>query len=73
LKPKEQIVLNFRFRPKIRLPDFDQAILIQVEGEEEPRKLCSVQGTAHGIELKIMDEVQSHYGDQAKRELMPAT
>lgn len=57
LKPKEQLPLEFKFRPRQRLPDFDQDIMIQVEGEEEPRKLCSVMGTAHGIELKIMDEV----------------
>lgn len=31
--------------------------MIQVEGEEEPRQLLAVKGTAHGIELKIMDEV----------------
>jgi len=57
LKPREQLPLEFKFRPKQRIPDFEQNILIHVEGEEEPRKLLAVKGTAHGIELKIMDEV----------------
>jgi hypothetical protein len=57
LKPREQLPLEFKFRPKQRIPDFEQSIMIHVEGEEEPRKLLAVKGTAHGIELKIMDEV----------------
>ena len=57
LKPKEVLPLEVRFKPKTRMPDFEHEIMIQVDGVEEDRKLLSVKGVAHGIELKIMDEV----------------
>jgi hydrocephalus-inducing protein len=57
LKPKEVLPLEVRFKPKTRMPDFEHDIMIDVEGVEEKRKLLSVKGVAHGIELKIMDEI----------------
>ena len=33
--------------------------MISIEGVEDPKKLFTVRGVAHGIELKIMDEVLS--------------
>jgi len=57
LKPKESYPVEIRFRPKTRLPPFEQDIMLQIEGIEEPRKFCTVVGVAHGIELKLMDEV----------------
>ena len=57
LKPKEQLPLEIRFRPKARMPDFEHEIMLVVDGVEEERTLLSVRGVAHGIELKIMDEV----------------
>ncbi len=57
LKPKESYPVEIRFRPKTRLPPFEQEIMLQIEGIEEPRKFITVAGVAHGIELKLMDEV----------------
>lgn len=33
--------------------------MIEIEGVEEAKKLFTLRGVAHGIELKIMDEVIS--------------
>jgi hypothetical protein len=57
LKPKESIPVELRFRPKTRLPPFEHDVMIKIEGIDEPRKLLSVNGIAHGIEIKLMDEV----------------
>lgn len=56
LKPKEVMPVEVRFHPKTRLPNFNLNILLEVE-PNEPRKLISLHGVAHGIELKLMDEV----------------
>ena len=57
LKPKETFQCEIKFKPKVRLPPFEQNIMIQIDGVEEERKLFKLTGVAHGIELKIMDEV----------------
>ena len=59
LKPKESLPIEIKFKPKIRLPNFEQDIMIHIDGIEEARKLFTLRGVAHGIELKIMDEVLS--------------
>lgn len=56
LKPREVKQVEVRFNPKTRLPDFNHNILLEVE-PNEPRKLISLHGVSHGIELKLMDEV----------------
>jgi hydrocephalus-inducing protein len=56
LKPKESIPMEIRFRPKTRLANFEHEIYLKIEGMEEKRKILSLLGAAHGIELKIMDE-----------------
>ena len=56
LKPREVLPLEVRFNPKARLPNFNLDILLEVE-PNEPRKLMSLHGVSHGIELKLMDEV----------------
>ena len=33
--------------------------MILIDGIEDPKKLFTLRGVAHGIELKIMDEVLS--------------
>lgn len=65
LKPKEQLPLEVRFKPKARLGNFDQEVLLQIEGMEEKRKILNLLGAAHGIELKIMDE-QIAFGSVVK-------
>jgi len=48
--------VEVRFNPKTRLPNFNLDILLEVP-PNEPRKLISLHGVSHGIELKLMDEV----------------
>lgn len=59
LKPKETLPVEIKFKPKTRLPNFEHNILLKIDGIEDSRKLFKVIGVAHGIELKIMDEVIS--------------
>jgi len=59
LRPKETFPIEIKFRPKVRLPNFEQGIMIEIEGLDQPKKLFTLRGVAHGIELKIMDEVIS--------------
>lgn len=56
LKPREVLPVEVRFNPKVRLPNFSLDILLSVE-PNEPRKLITLHGVSHGIELKLMDEV----------------
>lgn len=57
LKPKELHHVEIKFRPKERIKPFEHDIMLQVEGIEETTKMCTVSGVAHGIELRLMDEV----------------
>jgi len=56
LKPREVLPVEVRFHPKARLPNFNLDVMLSVE-PNEPRKLISLRGVSHGIELKLMDEV----------------
>jgi hydrocephalus-inducing protein len=48
--------VEVRFNPKSRLPPFNLDVQLVVD-PLEPRKLISLRGVSHGIELKLMDEV----------------
>lgn len=48
--------IEVRFNPKSRLPNFNLEVQLVVQ-PNEPRKLISLHGVSHGIELKLMDEV----------------
>jgi hydrocephalus-inducing protein len=61
LKPREVLPIEVRFNPKIRLQPFNLELLVVVE-PNEPRKLLSLLGVSHGIELKLMDEVVAFGG-----------
>lgn len=56
LKPNKVLPVEVRFNPSTRMPDFAHDILLDIKGNET-RKLFTVQGVAHGIELKLMEEV----------------
>jgi hydrocephalus-inducing protein len=56
LKPKKVLPIEIRFKPDSRMPNFSHDILLDIKGNET-RKLFTVQGVSHGIELKIMEEV----------------
>ena len=57
LKPKESYPVEIKFRPKERIKPFEHELMLQIEGIDEPRKFLTVTGVAHGIELRLMDEV----------------
>lgn len=56
LKPRKTLPIEVRFNPKNRMPSFSHDILLAIKGNET-RKLFTVQGVSHGIELKLMEEV----------------
>ena len=56
LKPNKVLPIEVRLNPKARMPDFSHDILLDIKGNET-RKLFTVQGVSHGIELKLMEEV----------------
>lgn len=56
LKPKKVLPIEIRFNPKTRMPDFSHDIFLDIKGNET-RKLFTVHGVSHGIELKLMEEV----------------
>lgn len=56
LKPNKVLPIEVRFNPNTRMPDFSHDILLDIKGNET-KKLFTVQGVSHGIELKLMEEV----------------
>ena len=56
LKPKKVLPIEVNFKPLSRMPNFSHDILLDIKGNET-RKLFTVQGVSHGIELKLMEEV----------------
>ena len=56
LKARDTLNVEVRFNPKIRMPNFWHDILLQVK-DNESRKMFTIQGVSHGIELKLMEEV----------------
>ena len=56
VKPKEALPIELRFNPTTRLHPFLIDLLMRFSNGEK-RKLLSVQGACHGIELKLMEEV----------------
>ena len=56
LKPKEILPIEIRFKPLERLAGFRRDLMLQIKGSET-RKLLSIMGVCHWIELKLMNEV----------------
>lgn len=64
--------IEIRFKPKTRLQNFEHEINLVIEGMEEKRKLMSLLGAAHGIEIKIMEE-QMAFGSVVKDSMLTKT
>ena len=58
LKPKQSLPIEICFKPKERLHPFTEQILTKFSNGET-KKLLSISGACHGIELKLMEEVVS--------------
>lgn len=56
LRPREVVPVEIRYTPKNRMPNFDLEVMLNIK-DNESRQLIQVQGTSHGIELKLMDAV----------------
>jgi len=58
LKPKQTLPIEIGFKPKERLHPFTDDLLVKFDNGET-RKLLTISGACHGIELKLMEEVVS--------------
>ena len=58
LKPKQSIPIEITFKPKERLPPFNENLLAKFSNGET-KKVLSIAGACHGIELKLMEEFAS--------------
>ena len=64
VRPKKEMVVNPRerkeimliFRPQQRLHSFKKELLFKIVDNNEQRKLLTVSGACHGIELKLMED-----------------
>jgi len=55
LKPGESLPIEIRFAPTLRMPAFKHDIMLQIK-DNETRKLCTVTGVSHGIEVKFIED-----------------
>eukprot|EP00830_Metopus_es_P004011 TRINITY_DN13708_c0_g1_i2.p1 TRINITY_DN13708_c0_g1~~TRINITY_DN13708_c0_g1_i2.p1 ORF type:complete len:852 (-),score=171.11 TRINITY_DN13708_c0_g1_i2:10-2565(-) len=58
LKPNETFALEITYLPTNRMPAFKHDILLKVK-ENETRRLTTVSGVSHGIEVKFIEDVLS--------------
>eukprot|EP01022_Parablepharisma_sp_SALTPOND_P020800 TRINITY_DN386_c0_g1_i3.p1 TRINITY_DN386_c0_g1~~TRINITY_DN386_c0_g1_i3.p1 ORF type:complete len:4093 (+),score=589.86 TRINITY_DN386_c0_g1_i3:873-13151(+) len=55
LKPNETLPIEVRFQPTARMPAFKHELLFQIK-DNETRRLCTVTGVSHGIEIKFIED-----------------
>ena len=53
--PREKKEFEIRFRPQMRLHEFRQDVHFKIVENQEVRKLLTVQGASHGVELKLIE------------------
>lgn len=58
MKPKQTVPIEIGFKPKERQHPFTDDLLMKFDNGET-RKLLTISGACHGIELKLMEEVVS--------------
>lgn len=56
IAPKETYSLELSFRPSMRIPAFKTELLYKIIENQEKRKLLNIFTTAHGIEMKLMED-----------------
>lgn len=56
LQPKEKKEIEINFAPKLRLHQFRKELKYKIIENQEERKLLNINGTCHGIELKLMED-----------------
>jgi len=56
LNPRERKDIEISFNPKLRLHQFKKELRYKIIENQETRKLLNINGTCHGIELKLMED-----------------
>ena len=56
LRPKEKKVIEINYHPEKRMPAFKHDIMLEIK-DNEARRLITITGVSHGIELKLMEDV----------------
>jgi hydrocephalus-inducing protein len=59
IMPRDKKEVEVRFNPRSRLHHFKREIFYHIVENQEERKLLTVQGACHGIELKLMEDAVS--------------
>lgn len=56
IQPREHKEIEIRFNPRARLHQFKEELYYKIVENNEVRKLLNINGSCHGIELKLMEE-----------------
>jgi len=56
INPKEKHDIEIRFHPQTRINSFKKEIMYSVHENDEEHRLLYLQGSCHGMELKLMDD-----------------
>lgn len=56
INPRERKPIEITFSPKLRLHNFKRDLVYKIIDNQEQRKLLSISGSCHGIELKLMED-----------------
>ena len=55
IQPREKKEIEIRFNPKSRLHQFKEELFYKIVENNEVRKLLNINGSCHGVELKLME------------------
>lgn len=58
LEPKANLKVDMLFNPNIRIPQFQEDIMIKIN-QTDVRKLLSLSGASYGVDVKIVGEIPS--------------
>lgn len=56
IHPREKFDLEVSFRPTMRISPFKAELIYKIVDNQEKRKLLNIFTTAHGIEMKLMED-----------------
>lgn len=56
INSKEKVDIELRFNPQVRINAFKKDFMYSIVENGEVHKLNTVQGSCHGLELKLMDD-----------------
>ena len=56
INPREKHDIDFSFRPTARINSYKSSIYYKIIENQEKKQLLNIFGTAHGIEMKLMED-----------------